>query len=446
MSTSPELGRLRARELRRFEAASPRSRRAHREAAAVLSDGVASSFQRAHPWPLHLVRGSGAAVTDADGARRIDFHGGFGAMLQGHAHPAIVEAVAVRARQGSHFAAPVEDATAVAAELARRFGLPRWRFVNSGSEAALDAIRIARGLTGRETVVEAEGAYHGLAATALAGREQVPFDDAAALEAKLGGLAEEGRPASCVILEPALMLGCVEPSPGYLAAVRELTARHRVPLIFDEVKTGLSLAPGGAVERFGVRPDLVAIGKALGGGLPAAAVGGSEAAMAVVEDGSVPLAGTYNGNPLAMAAARASLSEVLTPAAYERFERLGRRLAEACEEACSAAGEPGLGVALGARGCFLLAAEPVRDAIRFRAARRPDLEGLLWLYAANRGVYLTPARPQSWTLSVAHGEAEVDRFAAVVAELLAETAAASPRRRPLARPRPRPLDPGPAHP
>ena len=420
MSRSPELRRLRERELARFEAAGDESRRRGERAAGVLSGGVASSFQLASPWPLHLVRGEGPLVVDADGSARIDFHNGFGAMLQGHAHPAVVAAIERRAREGTHFAAPGEDATVVAEELARRWGLPRWRFVNSGSEAALDAIRIARGASGRETVVEAAGGYHGLAATALAGRERVPFNDAAALEAKLAELAAAGRPAACVILEPALMLGCVEPLPGYLAAVRELSRRHDVALIFDEVKTGLSIAAGGAVERYGVRPDLVAVGKALGGGLPAAAVGGSEEAMAAVGEGTIAQAGTYNGNALAMAAARASLLEVLTAAAYERFEALGRRLAEACEEAFASAGVPGRAVALGARGSAVFAAAPVRDAAGFETARQPELEGLLWLYAANRGLYLTPARPQNWTLSVAHGEAEIDRYAAVLGELLEE--------------------------
>jgi glutamate-1-semialdehyde 2,1-aminomutase len=387
-----------------------------------LSGGIASSFQRATPWPLHLVAGAGANVTDADGARRIDFHNGFGAMLQGHAHPAIVATIEARARAGTHFAAPGEDAGAVAEELARRFGLPRWRFVNSGSEAALDAIRIARGFTGRETVVEAEGAYHGLAVTAIAARERIPFDDPAALEVKLGELEDEGRPAACVILEPALMLGCVEPSPGYLAEVRRLTRGRGVPLIFDEVKTGLSITAGGAVKRYGVRPDLVAVGKALGGGLPTAAVGGSEETMAAVEDDRVMQAGTFNGNALAMAVARVNLLEVLTPTAYERFERLGDRLARACETALASAGSPGRGIALGARGGFVRADEPVRDASGFETARSPDLDWLFWIYAANRGLYLTPARPQNWTLSVAHGEAEVDLYAAVLRELLGELA------------------------
>ena len=406
-------------ELRRFEAASPRSRRLHEDAAAVLSGGVASSFQRATPWPLHLERGVGPVVFDADGAERIDFHNGFGAMLSGHAHPRFVAAIGARAGAGTHFAAPGEDAVVVAGELARRWGLSRWRFVNSGSEAALDAIRIARGTTGRETVVTAEGGYHGLAATTLTAREQVPFNDAGALAAKLQELDATGRPAACVILEPALMLGCIEPLPGYLEAARDLTRQHGAALIFDEVKTGLSIAAGGAVERYGVRPDLVAIGKALGGGVPAAAVGGSEAAMAVVEDGTIEQAGTYNGNPLAMAAARAILTEVLTPAAYDHFAEVGGRLAAACGGTFAVAGTPGRAVALGARGSFLFSASTPVDEAGFNAARRPDLEHLFWLFACNRGLYLTPARPQNWTLSVADGAPEVDRYAAILGEMLA---------------------------
>ncbi len=414
------LRRLLGRERQRFEASTPISERFHRRAASVLSGGVASSFQLADPWPIHLARGQGAAVVDVDGVERIDFHSGFGAMLHGHGHPAIAEAVCARYRSGAHFAAPTEDATVVAEELARRWGLPRWRFVNSGSEAALDTIRIARGLTGRETVVEAEGAYHGLAASALAGRARVPFNDAAALAARLEELEAAGRPAACVILEPALMLGCVIPVPGYLDEALAVSHSHGALLVFDEVKTGLSIAAGGAVERYGVLPDLVAVGKALGGGLPTAAVGGSEKAMAAVEDGRTIQAGTYNGNPLTMASARTGLLEVLTPAAYARFERLGGRLAASCQDLLDGAGVPAQALALGARGSLVFAASPAVDAAGFAAVRQTELERLLWLYAANRGLYLTPARPLNWTISVAHGETEVDRYTALLAEFMGE--------------------------
>ena len=309
-----------------------------------LSGGVASSYQLRDPWPIYLVSGEGASVTDVDGNRYWDFHNGFGSMVQGHAHPAIVEAVRERVALGTHFAAVTEDAIVVAEELAQRFGLERWRFVNSGSEATMDAIRIARGLTGRETIVKIFGSYHGhhdavmvsigVPYEEIGDRENlaslpygagipqavidltvaVPFNDAGAMERRIERLAAEGRTPACVIMEAAMMnLGVVLPEPGYLEQVREITARHGVVLIFDEVKTGLAIAAGGATERFGVKPDMVTLAKTLGGGLPSGAIGGSEEVMSVVEDGSVYQVGTYNGNPLTMAAARASLERVLTP-------------------------------------------------------------------------------------------------------------------------------------
>src|SRR3954447_19082452 len=323
--------------------------RAHR----VLSGGVASSYQLRDPWPIYLERGDGPRVWDVDGNEMFDFHNGFGSMIQGHAHPAIGRAVNARYAHGTHFAAPTEDAIVVAEDLQRRFEMPRWRYTNSGSEATMDAIRIARAATGRDTVMKIFGSYHGHHDTVMvsigveydqigdrdnlaslpygAGIPQavvemtvaVPFNDAPAMERRIERLAEEGRLPACVIMEAAMMnLGIVLPEPGYLEAVRELTARHGIVLIFDEVKTGLTVAAGGAVERFGVVPDMVTLAKALGGGLPSGAIGGTEEVMACVEDGRVNQVGTYNGNPLTMAAARASLEEVLTPEGYAHLHRL----------------------------------------------------------------------------------------------------------------------------
>src|SRR5436190_320936 len=215
------------RERRWLEHATQASHSAYQRASTVLAGGAPSSFQMHEPWPIYLTHGSGPTVWDADGSRRVDFHCGFGAMVQGHAHPAISRAVEERVERGTHLAAPTEDAVVVARELARRFGLQKWRFANSGTEATLDAIRIARGVTGRYVVV----------------------------------------------------------------------------LIFDEVKTGLSIAAGGAVERFGVRPDIVTLAKALGGGLPSGAIGSTDEIMGALERRSVFQAGTFNGNALTMAAA-----------------------------------------------------------------------------------------------------------------------------------------------
>ena len=408
----PDRHRIRELARRELAALNDRTRASEalfRRASRVLPGGVASSFQLSDPWPVYMAHGEGSRVWDADGNEYVDFHNGFGAMVQGHAHPAIAAAVQARAAQGTHFGAPTEDAVVVAEELARRFGLAHLRFTNSGTESTMAAIRLARALTGRDPVVAIAGAYHGHHDTALATRKTtagvprstldlvhaVPFNDLEAMERAVA----EHEPA-CVLLEPVMTHGGITPpKPGYLDAVRELTRRHGAVLIFDEVKTGLAIAAGGAVERFGVEPDIVTLAKALGGGLPSGAIGMSAEAAAQVESGEVPIFGTFNGNPLGMAAARANLLEVLTPAAYEDLERLGRRLADRL---------PGPVVALGARGC-------VRG-----SADDPDYAELAWLWAMNRGVLTTRGRGLEWTLSVSHGEADVDRYAEVFAELDAE--------------------------
>jgi len=426
------------REQQRLNDTTQASAQRHRRAKHVLVGGVASSFQLRRPWPIHVTRGEGPAVWDVDGHRRLDFHNGFGAMVQGHAHPTIDRAVRARSADGTHLGAPSDDAIMVAEELARRWELPKWRYTTSGSESTMDAIRIARGFTGREVVMKMVGAYHGhhdAVMVAVAGdgpygrgipeavadlTVAVPFNDADAMEQRIVELDREGRPPACVIIEAALMLGMVLPEPGYLEAVREITRRRGIVLIFDEVKTGLTIAAGGATERFGVRPDLVTLAKALGGGLPCGAVGGSEEIMAVVEEGSVHQVGTYNGNALSMAAARAGLLEVLTPDAYVQLEGLGRRMVDGCRRALEDHGLPGHALGAGARGCVTLSSERIVDHATLAANQDPELMHLTWLYAMNRGIFVTPARPEQWTLSVAHSAADVDTYVGVFAALLDE--------------------------
>lgn len=432
------IGPLLEREEERFQRARPRCAELYRRAAQTLAGGVGSSFQRGRPWPLYIARGEGPAVWDVDGHRLVDFHNGFGAMVQGHAHPAIGSAVAARYGAGTHFAAPGEDAVVVAEELARRWGLPRWRFTGSGSEATMDAIRIARGFTGRDVVLKMLGAYHGHHDAVLVGidgdgtygagipaavtdlTESIPFNDAPALQRRIVELEHAGRTPACLIMEPAMMLGLVLPEPGYLEAVREITRRHGIVLIFDEVKTGLCLGAGGATGRFGVRPDLVTLAKALGGGLPCAAIGGAADVMAVVEDGSVLQAGTFNGNALAMAAARANLLEVLTPRSYDHLERMSRRMVDNLRRTLGERDVAGHVAGVGARGCVTLWPQRIVDQATLVAQEDQPMKRLTWLYAVNRGVLLPPARPEQWTLSITHGEAEVDLYVAVVAGLLDE--------------------------
>ena len=256
------------------------SQRYYERALAVMPRGVPSSFQAADPRPIYLSHGEGSHVWDVDGNEYVDFHNGFGVMCVGHANPAIVAAVRERAGRGSHFAAPTEGSIVVAEELVRRFGLPQWRFTNSGTESTMDAIHLARAATGRDLVLKIEGSYHGhhdavmvsvrppldqLGERGVAGSvpfgaghpravseltKAIPFNDADLLERVLD---EIGDQVAALILEPAMMnITIVAPKPGYLERVRELTAKHGVVLVFDEVKTGATIAAGGAVERFGV--------------------------------------------------------------------------------------------------------------------------------------------------------------------------------------------------
>ncbi len=421
-----------------------KSEQMYERAQNVLSGGVASSYQLRDPWPIYLERGKGPKVWDVDGNEMWDFHNGFGAMVQGHAHPAIGAALRDRYELGTHFAAPTEDAVVVGEELKRRWGLPRWRYTNSGSESTMDAIRIARAFTKRDTVMKIFGSYHGhhdtvmvsigveydnigdrenLASLAYgAGIPQatvdmtvaVPFNDAPAMERRIERLADEGRLPACVIMEAAMMnLGVVLPAPGYLDAVREITRRHGIVLIFDEVKTGLTIAAGGATEKWGVTPDMVTLAKALGGGVPTGAIGATEEVMEVVEDGSVYQVGTYNGNPLGMAATRANLLEVLTPDAYTHLDGLNERILAGCEAVIEKHNLPGYSVGAGSKGCVTFSPVEIVDYETFKANQDADMAELAWLFNMNRGIFMTPGREEEWTLSVTHDDASVDAYVQV---------------------------------
>lgn len=460
MTTAISIDRARIAELTEREEAklnerTKKSGEMYERARGVLSGGVGSSYQARAPWPIYLEGGSGPVVWDVDGNEMLDFHNGFGSMVQGHANPAIGKAIADRYGKGTHFAAPTEDGIVVAEELAKRWqGLPKWRYTNSGSESTMDAIRIARAFTGRDTVMKIFGSYHGhhdtvmvsigveydkigepdnLASLAYGGgipqatvdmTVPVPFNDAEAMERRIVALDREGRKPACVIMEAAMMnLGVVLPEDGYLEAVREITRRHGIVLIFDEVKTGICIAAGGATERWGVVPDMVTLAKALGGGLPSGAIGGSEEVMAVVEDGTVYQVGTYNGNPLGMAAARANLVEVMTPEAYTHLDALNERIVSGCQKVVDDYRLPGYALGIAAKGCVTFATEKVVDYATFKANQDEDLSTLAWLFNMNRGIFMTPGREEEWTLSVTHQAEHVDRYVAVFDELARELTA-----------------------
>jgi glutamate-1-semialdehyde 2,1-aminomutase len=427
-----------------------RSGRYVEEARQVLPAGVASSFQDVPPHPVFITKGRGSRVWDLDGNEYSDYHNGFGVMVMGHAHPLIAAAISEVASRGTHFAAPNESAVRLARELTRRFRLPKVRFSNSGTEATLDAVRLGRAFSGKEGLVKIEGTYHGhhdavmvsvkpdpskigprarpVSVPQTAGIPQavldmtvvVPFNDPDALDRALA----ENPDVGTMIIEPIMLnIGVVVPQPGYLEAVREITAKHGVVLIFDEVKTGNVIAAGGAVERYGVTPDLVSLGKATGGGTPIGAVLGSEEIMALITDHRVAQLGTFNGNPLSMAAGEACLTRVLGPGAYARLDEAGDRIVKSCQEVCNRYGLPAYAVGVAGKGCVMFSEQPIVDYRSYAEHFRDDLNYLAWLYHMTSGVYMTPGADEQWTLSIAHTDGELDHYAAVLEEFARDVTA-----------------------
>jgi glutamate-1-semialdehyde 2,1-aminomutase len=443
---------LMAREEKRLEDDTPKSREMFKRASKSLVNGVSSTYQARDPYPIYFSHGKGSKIYSVDGREISDFHNGFGCMVQGHAHPAIVETIKTRSELGTQFALPTEDSIIVAEHLAKNFRLPKWRFVNSGSEATMDAIRIARAYTGRDEVVKIFGSYHGhhdyvmvslgvkdfgdvgprdnyksisygagIPQSSIDMTAAVPFNDAPMMEARIDRLIAEGRKPACVIMEAAMMnLGVVLPEPGYLQAVRDITKKHGIVLIFDEVKTGICTAPGGAVERFGVVPDMVTLAKALAGGLPSGAIGATEEVMSVVASGKVYQVGTYSGNPLAMAAARTSMEQVMTADAYKHLNYLNDRLIEELDAIGTKYDFPGYTVGISSKGCFNFSSGKITDYESFIKYQDVELCNLAWLYNMNRGVIIAPGREEEWTLSVQHTDEDIDRFVNAFEELVKE--------------------------
>jgi glutamate-1-semialdehyde 2,1-aminomutase len=418
----------------------PGSARLAARARDALAGGVTSSWQITVPQPVWLSHGQGSKVYDVDGNEYVDLHGGYGAMLAGHAHPAVVEAVRTQVGRGTHFAQPTENALLVAQELGRRFGLPYWRFGNSGTEATMDAVHLMRSITGRDLIIKVEGCYHGhhdsVQVSVLPEPDEAgPADHPASAPASSGIpealtrltliasfndidmvarlLDEHPGQVAGMIIEPIMMnAGIIPPDPGYLAALRDVLHARGALLAFDEVKTGLTTGPGGVSARSGVTPDIVCLAKSIGGGVAAAAIGGTAEVMEHVASGGYEIVGTFNGNPLAMAAARAMLYEVATPEAYRRIDALAARATEGIEAVIKDAGLPAHVVSAGAKGCVVFSPEPVRD---YRDFLEVDdrFSHAHWLIQHNGGVFLPPwGKSEQWLISVQHDEADIDRLIA----------------------------------
>jgi glutamate-1-semialdehyde 2,1-aminomutase len=421
-----------------FSARQPESRRLASRAGRALAGGVTSSWQITRPQPVWLSHGKGSKIYDVDGNEYVDLHGGYGAALAGHGHPAIVEAVRGQAGLGTHFAQPTPASILVAEELTRRFGLPLWRFANSGTEATMDAVHLMRAITGRDLIIKVEGCYHGhhdsVQVSVYPDADEVgPAHKPAQVPASTGipraitdltlvvgfndldGVARlldeyPGKIAG-MIIEPIMMnAGIILPEPGYLAGLKELLHSSDALLTFDEVKTGLTAGPGGAIGVTGVTPDIICLAKAIGGGVSVAAIGGTEEAMGHVSNGDYEMVGTFNGNPLAMAACRAMLCEVATPDAYQRIEALRQQAVADLEREIERSNLPAHVVSVGAKGCVVFSAEPVRDFRDFLGVD-DSYSHAHWLYQHNGGVFLPPwGKSEQWLMSVQHDEADIRRF------------------------------------
>ncbi len=413
----------------RFEKTTPASGTHHERATHVLPLGVPSSFQHWDPYPVAIVSAKGAWLTDVDGRQVLDLSMGFGAMLAGHLNPTVVAAVGKALETGTLFVTPSPSATEAAERFQRRFNLDKLRFANSGTEATMYALRTARAFTGRKAIVKIEGGYHGgydalqvsvKPAVEEAGPEEaptpvtpfeveagvvhvVPYNDLARLEQVLDA---HGRDIACVFMEPVLEnIGIVVPDAGYLAGVRALCDQHGALLVFDEVKTGLTAGHQGAGQRLGVTPDLVALAKSIGGGLPLAAFGGRGDVMECVTDHRSPHFGTYNGNPLVMAAAVA-VDEIATPEALATAEALNVGALEQMNAIITENELPAHTVGFGVKGAVTWSATPVRT---YRDYKRTDFGAaeLSWLWGVNRGVLTPPGLDEQWLVSLAHTGADM---------------------------------------
>jgi glutamate-1-semialdehyde 2,1-aminomutase len=434
-----------AKEIATYEKRTPRSREAHKRAETRLPLGVASNYRAYDPYPIFVRDGKGGHIHDIDGNEYIDFNLCFGALMAGHCNPAVVDAVQKKLDTGTMFGMPHDLEWELAEEICKRFPVEMVRFSNSGTECTMHAVRLARAATGREKIIKIEGGYHGLHdsvlvsvkpkaeevgdanfPTSVAGGGGIPkgtlqntviaqFNDVAGIERLFAKYPGE---IAAVIVEPIMMnVGILMPEEGYHQALREITKKNGALLIFDEVKTGAKLARGGACEYFGIKPDIVCLAKSIGGGFSLAAFASTRAVMGLISDHKVFHGGTYNTNPVAMAAGLATFREVLTPAAYEHVNRLNKKLLDGYNKEIGKTGLKAYVVGAGSNGSLMFVPTPIRN---YRDWLKVDSElwRHYWFAMVNRGVMAQPYWwDEQWTVSVAHTEADIDRHLAVFAEI-----------------------------
>jgi glutamate-1-semialdehyde 2,1-aminomutase len=400
----------------------------------IIPGGVNSpvrAFKAVGGHPLFIDHGSGAYVYDVDGNEYIDYVGSWGPLILGHAHPRVVEAVTRATERGMSFGAPTEAEVRLAQMVVEAVpSMQMVRFVNSGTEATMSALRVARAYTRREKVIKFAGGYHGHAdmllvaagsgaltlgtpdspgvpAAATAQTLVLPYNDVDAVREVFGRYPGE---IAAVIVEPvAGNMGCVPPIPGFLEGLREITRQDGAVLIFDEVMTGFRVAYGGAQALYGIAPDITCLGKIVGGGMPAAAYGGRREIMELVSPaGPVYQAGTLSGNPLAMAAGAAQLDLLREPGVYEQLEQAGAALSEGLRSAVEAAGVPVYQTRVGSMFCLFFTDQPVVDEA---SARRSDVSQFAAFFheMLERGVYLAPSQFEAGFISLAHSDEVIER-------------------------------------
>jgi glutamate-1-semialdehyde 2,1-aminomutase len=425
------------------QARNPRSEAAFRRARRVIPGGVNSpvrAYRAVGGTPPFVASARGATVTDADGRRYLDYVGSWGPLILGHAAPPVVRAVREAAGRGTSYGAPTEAEVEMAELLCSALpSMEKVRLVSSGTEAAMSAIRAARALTNRDGVVKFEGCYHGHADGLLvkAGSGAATFgvptsagvpEDVARhthvlpyneLDAARALFRKRWSTLACVILEPvAANMGVVAPAPGFLDGLRQLTAKHGVVLIFDEVITGFRLCWGGAQTLYGVRPDMTVLGKVIGGGLPVGAYGGRREIMGLVSpEGPVYQAGTLSGNPLAVAAGLAQLKALRSDrSVYRRIDARGARLAAAFR-----------GITVNRVGSMLTPFFTTGPVTGWRSAARCDTKRFARFHRAmlDRGVMLPPSQFEAWFVSAAHTDADIERTARAITGSLSGVGPAS---------------------
>ncbi|MEW5979550.1 MAG: glutamate-1-semialdehyde 2,1-aminomutase [Acidobacteriota bacterium] len=441
-----------------------RSKQLFERAFEVIPGGVNSpvrAFKSVGGDPLFIAKGSGSKLYDADGREYIDYVGSWGPLILGHCHPTVMEALRRVLETGTSFGAPTEREIELAEMICRAFpSIEKVRLTNSGTEATMAAIRLARGFTGRSKILKFEGCYHGhgdsflvkagsgVATLGLPDSPGVPSELARlTLTCSFNNLQEveevfgrEDKAIAAVIVEPVVgNMGCVPPQPGFLQGLRNLTARAGTLLIFDEVMTGFRIAYGGAQERYGVSPDLTTLGKVIGGGLPVGAYGGRRDIMSqIAPEGPVYQAGTLSGNPLAVAAGLATLKQLQKPGTYDRLEAQAGVLQEGLTRAAAQAGVALWGNRVGSMfTSFFTPRDPAAPGDRkeglglavkdWPTAKQSDTArfGRFFREMLQRGVYLAPSQFEAGFVSLAHTPLDIEATLAAAREAFAAVAAAS---------------------